>query len=408
MLLTGVSLAMNPRAWKEASALASVGHEVQVFGVDFSTRQLAIDQELAHKRGFEFVPIASVGNETLKRRLRWFFYRTRKKCASELQTLLHRESLFQLGYFIPELLSKAKAAKADYYIVHLEQAMCVGASLLNSGYRVGVDMEDWFSEDLPPEARKQRPVKMLKSLERGALSMASNTTCTSKAMSEALAREYGCRPPAVVYNAFPWSDRQTLDGQFKDRRDRTVPSLHWYSQTLGAGRGLEELFAALPQVKRPLEIHLRGHLNKGVEDWLWLLVPENWRKHVFLHPLVSNDELLSRIAEHDVGFAGEQKYCRSRDLTVTNKILHYLLGGLAVVASDTAGQREVAEQADGAVRLYPVGDSLALAGAMNALLGSREALQSAKAAALQSAEQTFCWERQTPVLVNSVETALTQ
>lgn len=212
----------------------------------------------------------------------------------------------------------------------------------------------------------------------------------------------------MVYNAFPWSDRQTLDGQFKDRRDRTVPSLHWYSQTLGAGRGLEELFAALPQVKRPLEIHLRGRLNKGVEDWLWSLVPENWRKHVFLHPLVPNEELLSRIAEHDIGFGGEQKYCRSRDLTVTNKILHYLLGGLAVVASDTAGQREVAEQADGAVRLYPVGDSLALAGAMNALLGSREALQSAKAAALQSAEQTFCWERQTPVLVNSVETALTQ
>jgi len=54
---------------------------------------------------------------------------------------------------------------------------------------------------------------------------------------------------------------------------------------------------------------------------------------------VDGDDLLSRIAEHDIGFAGEMPHCRSRDLTVTNKILQYLLAGLAVVASGTAGQR---------------------------------------------------------------------
>ena len=68
--------------------------------------------------------------------------------------------------------------------------------------------------------------------------------------------------------------------------------------------------------------------------------------------------MLSRIAEHDIGFAGEQNYCRSRDLTVTNKILHYLLGGLAVIASDTAGQRQIAAQAGEAVRVYPARTSL--------------------------------------------------
>jgi len=46
--------------------------------------------------------------------------------------------------------------------------------------------------------------------------------------------------------------------------------------------------------------------------------------------------LLSRIAEHDIGFAGEMKHCRSRDLTVTNKILQYLLAGIAVVAGNMA------------------------------------------------------------------------
>jgi glycosyltransferase involved in cell wall biosynthesis len=125
-----------------------------------------------------------------------------------------------------------------------------------------------------------------------------------------------------------------------------------------------------------------------------------------LHGLVSNAELLSRIAEHDIGFAGETPLSRSRDLTVTNKILHYLVAGLAVVASDTTGQREVAAQAPGGVFLYPSGDASALAARLDALLGSADALGRAKKAALDAAERTFCWERQEKALLESIKRAL--
>ena len=149
-----------------------------------------------------------------------------------------------------------------------------------------------------------------------------------------------------------------------------LPSIYWFSQTLGPGRGLEDLIAALPLLDRDIEIHLRGRAAPGVNEWIRSQTPARWRDRVFLHPLVPNEELLSRLAEHDVGFAGEQPYCRSRDLTVTNKILHYLLGGLAVIASDTVGQREVAMQASGAVTLYEPGNSAALAQALQTLIDS--------------------------------------
>jgi hypothetical protein len=271
---------------------------------------------------------------------------------------------------------------------------------------IGIDMEDWFSEDLPAETRRQRPVKLLRRLEQEVLRSAAHATCTSRAMSAALASEYGCRPPAVVYNAFPWSDRATIDGRFKDRQDRSLPSIHWYSQTLGTDRGLGDLFAALPLVEHEAEIHLRGGPVVGFQNWLDTHVPENWRTRVFIHELVSNDELLSRIAEHDVGFAGEMRFCRNRDVTITNKILHYLLGGLAVLASDTAGQCEVAAQASEAVQIYPTSDVAALAAKLNGLLLSAERLCAAKAAALRAAQATFCWERQAATLIQSVEGAL--
>jgi glycosyltransferase involved in cell wall biosynthesis len=284
--------------------------------------------------------------------------------------------------------------------------MAVATDLLHDGCLVGIDVEDWFSEDLPLEARKRRPIRLLRNLERKLLTLGGYSACPSRAMSEALAREFGCPQPTVVYNAFPWSDRESVDGLFKDRRDRRLPSIHWFSQTLGHDRGLDDLIAALPQLKHEAEIHLRGKPVSGFENWLAHRVPEAWRGRIMVHGMVSNAELLSRITEHDIGFAGETPLIRSRDLTVTNKILHYLLAGLAVLASDTAGQREVAAQAPGGVFLYPSGDAPALAARLDTLLESADFLRQAKAAALDAAERTFCWERQERKLVEAVSYAL--
>jgi glycosyltransferase involved in cell wall biosynthesis len=135
-------------------------------------------------------------------------------------------------------------------------------------------------------------------------------------------------------------------------------------------------------------------------------VPEVWRGRIKVHGLVSNAELLSRIAEHDIGFAGETPHIRNKDLTISNKILYYLLAGLAVLASETAGQREVATHATGGVFLYPSGDASALAARLDELLESADALRQAKAAALGAAERTFCWERQEQALLESIKRAL--
>jgi glycosyltransferase involved in cell wall biosynthesis len=78
---------------------------------------------------------------------------------------------------------------------------------------------------------------------------------------------------------------------------------------------------------------------------------------------------------------------------------------LAVVASDTAGQTEIAAQASNAVQIYPAGDASALAQRLNFWLEQPKQLANAKVAALQAAEKTFCWERQVPVLLESVGNA---
>ncbi|WP_103027255.1 hypothetical protein [Salinibacter altiplanensis] len=221
-----------------------------------------------------------------------------------------------------------------------------------------------------------------------------------------MAFAYDAPPPAVVYNAFPWADRDAIDDERHDRDGSGRISLHWVSQTIGPGRGLETLFRALQHVKKPFQVHLRGRCRSDYRTRLEELFPSENEHALYIHELVHPDDLLNRIAEHDVGLALEQYEPESRNRTITNKILHYLLGGLGVVATDTAGQQEVAEAAGDAVRLFSTDDEGGLCRQLRHFARSREALQRAQDEALRAARETFCWEQQVPRLVASVEDTL--
>jgi len=406
VLISGSSLCHNPRVMKAATTLARHGYDVHVLGAWLEADLKARDQAMLERAPFRFEPVFDATLPGLQHTAIHALRRARRKAANAVYGLTGWQSRDQLGYGIDRLLARAWVLAADLYIAHSEPALYVARRLMQDGRRSGVDMEDWFSEDLLPESRRRRPLRLLRLLERELLLRGTYASCPSRVMSEALAEEYGGKPPVVLYNAFPWADRNAIDGRCKDRRNTAIASICWYSQTLGPGRGIEDLVGAMPLLKCDAEIHLRGRAAPGMVDWITDRIPERWRQRVFFHPLVANEELLSRIAEHDIGFAGEMPYCRSRDLTVTNKILHYLLGGLAVVASDTAGQREVAMQAKDAIAVYQPGNPAALAGALDGLLASHARLAHAKGAALQVARDFLCWEGQERTLLAAIAATL--
>lgn len=402
VLLTGNSLCHNPRAAKAAASFARIGYRVQVLGAWFDPALKTRDLALLPGLPFAFVPVIDTTRNEPSEAILHFVRRAARKATQLTNDLVGWQSGRQLGVQAAPLLRAARQRSADLYIAHSESGLYAARALLREGKRVGVDMEDWFSEDLLPEARRHRPLRLLRSLEAEILSHGACAFCPSEAMAGALAQAYGCAKPAVIYNAFPWSDRDHLDDTVADRVDPSLPSLYWFSQTLGPGRGIDDLLAALPLLNAPCEIHLRGARTPDFAKWMTARLPEAWRQRVFLHDLVANAALLPHIAEHDIGFAGELTYCRNKVLTVSNKVLHYLLGGLAVLASDTDGQREVAHRAPGAVLLYHAGDPRDLARQLDTLLSSPDRRESMRAAALTAARDIFCWERQEEKLIEAV------
>jgi glycosyltransferase involved in cell wall biosynthesis len=90
---------------------------------------------------------------------------------------------------------------------------------------------------------------------------------------------------------------------------------------------------------------------------------------------------------------------------VTNKIFSYMLAGLAIVATDTAGQREVMSQAPEAGILYPAGDAKSLRAALKGWIGARAKLGRMQQAAWEAARARFCWEVEQRKLLDLLETS---
>jgi glycosyltransferase involved in cell wall biosynthesis len=398
----------NPRVPKEAQALAEVGFEVAV-----------ATSCLPGSNRIPMTPSAAFQTRKLNQRSPWWGrwrHRLMQKTAPFWPCSM-RAQVAAYGSLFVDLVRYLQASRGpSVRIAHLEPAFL--AAFHVGGFESACcDFEDWYSEDLLPGSRSAALTATLKGAEKSALSKSLGCWCTSQAMASALAAEYGAEEPVVVRNVFPRRLREAIDGGWIDRpemakfvnqnnpsepRPQGAPvSFHWFSQTIGPGRGLEQVFQALEGVQGEWELHLRGSLG-GYASWLEETCPRGVRSHLKIHALTGTDKLTSRIAEHDVGLACEARRPLSRDVTITNKFFQYLQAGLAVVASDTAGQREAAGLAGGAVELYGSGDADSLRATLQQLVLDREKLGSMRRSAWEAGAR-LVWENEAPKLVEAVE-----
>lgn len=405
IIVSGIQVSDNPRVVKEATTLANAGYDVEVLCSLLNPAQNSRNLRLAEGQRFRVHRVLDVSLSGLLPRVGWHWRRLRRRVALVACRTTGRESVHQLGYAAADLLKACLRRPADLYSIHLPQAMWVGAQLIRLGAKVSVDIEDWYSEDFRSEELPRSPVRLLRSVESSVLKGATFASTTSNALRDALTSQYECQPPIVLYNAFRLSERRLGDTHPHEQPVRAGHAkIGWVSQVIGPDRGLEQLLAATHYVRHPVEIHLTGRLRPGMEDTLRAMLHSP--SSVCFHDQVPHEELLPLMQSYDLGFAGELAHNKSRNLTVTNKILHYFLAGIPVVVSDTLGQLEICRQAPAATRVYAQRDPESLAAAIDSLLERPEVLRSAKKAAWDAGSTTFCWEANEPRLLDAVHAAI--
>ena len=398
LILSSSHLCRNPRVHKEATTLGRAGYAVTVLTVSNHTPSEALDRDLLADAPFRrrVIDHLAAGGPA-----RWRALRDRAA------TRLARAAVARLGLQVPaalgptrRLLAAARRVPADLTIVHCEAPAWVGIRLLDAGRRVAADFEDWYSEDLLPADRRHRPLALLRRVERALLHRASYVSTTSQAMAAALLGRYGGSLPAVIRNVFP------LPPLPPERPPGRAPVFVWFSQTIGPGRGLEAFLESWADLTEPPEVRLLGQISESYRATLLARIPADRQRALRFDAPLPPAVLPAYLADGDVGLALEPCEPPNRDLTTSNKVFYYLGAGLAVLATPTAGQREVFAAVPGIGWLDNYGNRGAATARLDRICADREGLRRAQNAARTAAEKTFNWERESRRLLDLVRTAL--
>ncbi|MCO5947683.1 hypothetical protein [Mucilaginibacter flavidus] len=394
-ILSQSHLCRNPRVLKEAITLSKNGYEVCILNVVFSKQLQQQDFDLVVD--YPSISIQNVSDLSLNN-----FYTFCDKVIFRLGGFfvkyLKIDNPMALGYGTHKHLKKSKGLNADLYICHQELAAYTGTRLIKAGRNVAFDLEDWYSADLLPAAREKRPVRLLKKIEYIALTQGLFCTTTSHALADELARVYKSKRPEVIYNVFPFQ------GDLHKRRKNFAKSLNlfWFSQTIGPGRGIEEFIALLKYLNTKISLNLLGTADPVYKKKLLSLIPK--RHELYFHDLVGENELAQKISDFDIGLALELDHPPSRNFTVTNKFFQYLQAGLPVIATETAGQKEIFTKFKPGFML-PQHPAKADIDRLIAWLNNPNAIQAARTAA-GAAALYFSWDAESSKILRLTSNAL--
>jgi glycosyltransferase involved in cell wall biosynthesis len=296
--------------------------------------------------------------------------------------------------------------QADLYIAHYVAALpAAAAAARRHGAFLGFDAEDFHLGDAPDNMESRVSKRIVRAIEERYLPTASYVTAASPLIADAYVEAYGIERPEVVLNVFPRSHAPANPSPCGTQVPS--PSVYWFSQTIGAGRGLELAIEAIALAASRPHFFFRGTPAQGYEEKLRVLASElgvSDRLH-FLPP-APPDEMERLAAGYDVGYSGETGFSDNNKLALGNKLFSYLTGGVPILASDIRSHLALAPELGAAMTLFTQNDVGSLARALDHLLLDPVRLASARTAAWSLGQGRFSWDIEQKVFLACVADAL--
>jgi glycosyltransferase involved in cell wall biosynthesis len=371
---------------READSLADAGHDVRVITPSFSGDLDEKDKRHVSRRPWRHQSIncvpTNIGGKT-----RSVFVRGRRKIAFEFYQRLGGRRLGEYAYAtaLPEQRWLASLEPADWFIAHAQAALPVAAAAASRwGARLGFDCEDLLTEN------GTDPADIVHQIEETYFPRCDYISAASLGIANRLEQNYGVRPPVVLYNFFPLHLAEGLVSPMERPTHKAV-RLFWFSQTIGAGRGIEEAIEAVGLLENGVELHLRGNPANGYERVLKDLANRH-RVDLRVQPRIDHDDLIRTMDQFDIGLALERPEKVNAALTVSNKIGSYLLAGLAIAATETPGQLEVMRDCSASGFTYRPGKPQLLAEGLRRWILDSASLRRSQQAAWDLAREKFCWD----------------
>jgi glycosyltransferase involved in cell wall biosynthesis len=388
-LITAHHVSFQPRTLREADSLSAAGHDVRVVCRQTDASLTVYDREIMKSRKWRLQAVDLQRHG--RHRRAWLIESLRSKMFRWLfDSGLRMDGVANRSYLtgFDRLLALAITEPADWFIAHTQASLPIAAAASRRWKaRLGFDCEDLLAEN------GTDPSDVVRLIEQRFLSTCDYVSVPSQCIGRHLSKAYDIPLPLVLYNVFPLRLAKRLLSPEQRARKATL-RLHWFGQTIGVRRGVEEAVEALGILAdENVEMHIRGRITSAFRSSIEAVArSRNVADKIVFHPAVSPEDLIGTMDQFDVGLALERPEQNDYSMTVTNKLLSYLLAGLAVAATDTPGQRELMEQIPAAGFLYPAGNAGALADGLRLWMRDRGTLLGSQKAAWAAARRYFCWD----------------
>jgi hypothetical protein len=408
-VITAGHLSTCPRMLKAADALTRAGHAVRLISTRHVPWATEADREVASSRTWSSWHVVDYDRASATRAYTWTGLRRRLALAASGQGgPAHAPfGIVARAYsrVHSELVDAAAAEPCDLFYGGTTGALAATAEAAGrSGVPFALDLEDFHSGE-QQGADADLVNALAARIERELLPRAAVLTTAGAAIRDEYRHRYGVVATSVN-NTFPLPGNAPA---IAERRPGEPLRLYWFSQTIGANRGLEDVIAASGLAAVAIELHLRGRPVEGYVDELRRLASATapaLRMHV--HAPVGPDAMVDSCRPYDVGLAVEQPDVPSRALCLTNKALTYPLAGLAIVVTNTTGQRVFASDLGAGALVYEPGDVHALAAGLSRWSAEPAQLTGARRASWAAAARRWHWEHrcERDALVGAIEAGI--
>ena len=378
-----------PRMLKAADALHGAGYDVRVVSASHTGWAVSADQELRATRSWRWTIVDY--NRTTAR-----FVQIKTGARMRIAHMLTRglgAALVPRTFYVhaysrahDELVGAVTAEPADFVYGGTTGALAAvaeAAGRLRVPY--AVDLEDFHTGERSAMVGDLNVVA--ERVERLVMPGAAFLTTSSPMIADAYEEKYGLRP-RTIHNTF------SLDLSEPPQAAEPRPwRFYWFSQTLGAGRGLEDFIPAAGRAGISGELHLRARVREPyLADLLRFARDTAPSLDVKVHEPAGPDAMVPLAHGYDLGLSGEEPTAINRRMCLGNKIFTYLAAGVPVLLSATPAQSQLGRELGDAAMVYEPGDVAGLAEQLSRFINDPQMRRRSQCAARDAARQRWHWE----------------
>lgn len=275
----------NPRMIKEYTSLKEEGYDVKVFYSYWQAWAAHADKKFFENAFIKHQDFILVGGSPFENKLEYLLL----KFFQKLNRLINNKFGFQhsssLARTTSHLVKAAKKTKAHLYIAHNLGALPAAVIAAKKNHaKAGFDAEDFHRGEFKNQDSKE--AKIIKQVEDEYLPQCDYITAASPLIANAYNELYPLKNVVTINNVFS----KTFTQSFNASPDLQPLTLFWFSQTIGANRGLETVVKAMEllQTQCSIELYMMGNVAAEYDKHLLQLITNKNAVH-FLSPVTPDE-----------------------------------------------------------------------------------------------------------------------